>query len=300
MSASMHHMSLDLELPWSVDRRQEDFFQRLLKRVMAVLLVVFLIVPWLPVFEAEYVEPEDKLVKTTVILDPPEYEKPKPIVPPKPKPRKPAPAPRSKPKQAPAGATSSLAALSSQLSALRKSVDVKRMQNKNVSVNETGKVRNSSRSVLGKDSAVRSSGGIEVDQAVMSDQAAQLASHQTATINSPVGVGGSGPVSARGYRSNIEGRRDMESIRRTFELEKGGVYALYTSALRKHPELSGKFLFELVIEPDGSISNLKLINSELGMQSLEREILARINRINFGAADVNTTVVQYKFVFLPS
>ena len=161
-------------------------------------------------------------------------------------------------------------------------------------------VRKSERTVLGKQSAVQRSSGIEVDDSLMSEQATALASHSTTAIDSPIGVGGAGPTSARGYGSNIEGRRDMESIRRVFEMEKGSVYALYTKALRQYPELSGKFLFELVIEPDGSISKLRLVDSELGMEVLEKDILARIHRINFGAEDVNATVVQYKFVFLPS
>lgn len=297
-SASMQYMSLELELPWVVNQQQEDAFRRLLKRVLVPILVLFLVVPWLPVFEQEYVQPEEKLIKTKVLLQPPVYEKPKP--PPKAKPRTVKPAVTAQPKPTAKSGTSSLAALTSQLSALRGSVDVKRMQNKNVSDNIVGNVTKSSRTMLGQDNAVRSSGGIEVDNSKMSAQSTTLASHQSTTIDSPTGNGGAGPVSRRGYNSDMEGRRDMESIRRTFEMQKGSVYALYTSALRRYPDLSGKFLFELVIESDGTISELRLVTSELGMVDLERNILARINGIHFGAADVPATSVQYKFVFLPS
>ena len=140
-SLSIQPMSLDLQLPWSLDERQEQKFWRLLKRVLIALLILFVIVPWLPVFEAQYVEPEDKLIKTTVLLDPPEYDEPKPPPPPpvKPKPREVAPATRSNTQQPATSGAASLAALSSQLSALRQSVDVKRLRNKNVAENTTGK-----------------------------------------------------------------------------------------------------------------------------------------------------------------
>jgi hypothetical protein len=309
MSASTQHMSLDLVLPWDVDQQQEESFRRLLKRVFAPMLVLFLMVPWLPVFEAAYVEPEQKLVKTKVLLKPPVHEQ---EIPPKPKPlmvqpaaavkskAKPKSQAKSKAKSKAKSGAASLAALSQQLSALRGSVDVKRLQKKNVSDNNLGKVKKNARTVLGKDNAVQRSGGIEVDKAVMSTQSATLVSHQATSIDSPIGTGGAGPASQRGFQSNIEGRRDMESIRRTFEKQKGSVYALYTRALRNYPELSGKFMFELTIEPDGSISDLRLVSSELGMGLLEKDILARINGINFGVADVTPTLVQYKFVFLPS
>ena len=96
------------------------------------------------------------------------------------------------------------------------------------------------------------------------------------------------------------GRRDMESIRRTIENAKGSVYAMYAKALRDHPDLNGKFVFELVVEPDGTVSRLKLIKSDLNMPDLEQKMLNRIGGINFGREDVAPTRVQYTFVMIPS
>ena len=72
----------------------------------------------------------------------------------------------------------------------------------------------------------------------------------------------------------------MESIRRVFEQHKGAIYAIYNRALRSDPGISGKYVFHIVIEPDGKI--------------------ARIRIIDFGPEDVVATPVNYKFDFLPS
>lgn len=302
----MEPMALNLALPWNVNAAQDEKFVRLVKKSLAPLLALFLIVPWLPVFEVEYIEPEDALVKTKVLLDLPEVKEKKPPAPkPKPKPKQ---KPVAKPKQkiveaaaakSTANGQAALAALSSSLSGIGGGVDLNRMQNKNVSHNSLGKVQRSNRSLLGEDSATRTSGGVVVDDMVMNTDGGLLAGHKSTEVESPLG-GGTGPANSRGYGASLDGHRDMESIRRIFERKKSSVYALYSQALRSSPELSGKFTFELTIQPDGSITQLRLLASELHEAELERSILARIQNIRFGAEDVLATPVQYKFVFLPS
>ncbi len=58
-------------------------------------------------------------------------------------------------------------------------------------------------------------------------------------------------------------------------------------------------VFEMVIEASGAITELKLLSSELGDDSLTQKILARIRLIRFEADDVITTRVNYSFDFLP-
>jgi hypothetical protein len=98
----------------------------------------------------------------------------------------------------------------------------------------------------------------------------------------------------------VAGGRDMESIRRVFEQHKGAIYAIYNRALRSDPEIRGKYVFHIVIEPSGVISKIELISSELSDGKLEKKLLARIRVINFGPEDVLATPVNYKFDFLPS
>ena len=80
---------------------------------------------------------------------------------------------------------------------------------------------------------------------------------------------------------------------------KGAIFAIYNRALRKDPTLEGKFVFEMLIEPNGAISEVKLISSDLNNKALERRILARIKLIRFPAASVIKTRLNYSFDFLP-
>jgi outer membrane biosynthesis protein TonB len=333
MTAATEPFALNLELPWQSGEDQDKKFKQTLKRVLIPLLLLFLIVPWLPLFEKEFEETETEIVVTKILLEP--IPEPKPIAeakekvkPPKPvekEPPKPKeivkPEPKTtliktpKPKSGSAKKTAvktdkvdkkiaikssqGLNELSNQLSALRGSVDLTRLKNKNLSDNKVGTAARSSRTVLGSDQVNRKSGGINVDGSVLENQSTTLAAHTTTAVDGLV-EGGTGPSGNSAYLSAKQGQRDMESIRRTLERTKSNVYSLYQKALLERPELSGKFVFKILIEPDGSISDLKLISSELGISELERKILNRIKTVNFGPEDVSVTPVEYKFVFLPS
>lgn len=322
MSANLQPFALELQLPWHADEEREKAFKNILKRVLIPVLILFLLVPWLSQIEKEYV-PDETRVQTVVLLDPPkpvppppppvvqEKPKPVPVEPPKVAEPKPAPSPKTddRPKavaKAPTVDTKTsiaksqgLAELSSQLKSLRGSVDVAKMQKKNVSTNEGGTVAASDRSVLGADNIVRKSEGIVVSEEIMKGELVALAEHQSTEVEGVVG-GDANVGSQYSHLSGQTGKRDMESIRRTLEQTKSSVYTLYQRALLDHPDLAGKFTFSIVIEPNGSISNLKLVVSELGIAELENSILARIKQVNFGAKDVSPTRIEYKFVFLPS
>lgn len=322
--ANLEPLALDLVLPWNESPEQERKFKRLLKRIFIVLALLAILIPWLPVFESEY-NPEDQVTKTKVLLEPVIEPEPEPVPEPEPQPEpvKPAPKPQPEPTPEPKAETrvaednppappppppkktkesvmeeQGLSGLSDQLSALRGSVSVAKMQRKNVSKSDLGKKEYTTRDKFGEDIAARRSQGIDVDQ-VMKRGEINLGDYRgvpvqaTAYSDQPGG-------SQLSFLSEQAGRRDMENIRRTFEAAKSSVYSLYLQALNNHPDLSGKFIFRLVIEPDGSISELQLVSSELGLNGLESSILERIRRINFGAKEVSPTAVEYAFSFLPS
>lgn len=308
MSATMTPMSLDLVLPWSVNEAQDQKFIRTTKRLLAVLLVLFIAVPFLPTWDVKFGQLEQKpVVRTKVLIEPPkmpEIAKPvQEVVPPPPVQAKKAPEPLPPQPAAPAKTGSSapkqeFAALSSQLSALRNKVDVSKLQNKNLSV-KGGQAQANDRASLGKESITKTSGGLNNSDMDVEVKGAALAKYQGTSVNSPIAAMDL-PDEGAGYSEGSRSRRDMESIRRTIENAKGPVYALYAKALRQHPELSGKFVFELVVEPDGSISRLKLTRSDLGVKDLEEKMLAKLATINFGKDSVAATAVQYTFVFIPS
>ncbi|TDF34670.1 AgmX/PglI C-terminal domain-containing protein [Alteromonadaceae bacterium M269] len=97
----------------------------------------------------------------------------------------------------------------------------------------------------------------------------------------------------------VIGDRDVESIRKVLDANKGPIYAIYRRALRKDPSLQGKVNVRLVIEPNGSVSSATIIDSELEAPALESKLLARIKLISFGEQNVTQTTLEYGFNFLP-
>lgn len=318
MSQYLQAQAFDLVLPWEEDLAQEEKFKRLLKRILLLFLLFLLIMWFMPPIEKAY-EPEEEIVKTKIVLEPkvvevPRVEEPKPKVverePPKPKPKE-APRPKAEVPVVAAqpdpqetkedfAAAQGLEGLSSQLGSLRSSLDMTRLQNKNVSTSSAGQVEHSAKQVLGKDAVTRVGTGIDVNDSDMRAEAVALAEHSSLVVEGVLPGGQPGGSSRAAYGSYKAGLRDMESIRRTLEHTKSRVYTMYQKALQDNPELAGKFTFKLVIEPSGEVSQVVLISSELGLEQLEQRILEKIREVNFGAKEVAATSVEYKFVFLPS
>lgn len=298
-------LALDVELPWHSSAEQEKRFKGLLKKVLIPFVLLFLAIPWLPVMDIAQDTFVKERVKAKVLLDPPEII-PEPIKPiPAPKvntaiPKTQKTKPDAKPKEGTTNGKKGVAAFSKQLSALRSSLDVSKLQNKNVFTSNSGEAKKSTRALLGKESATKKSGGLSVSDVSVNARGVALASHQSTDIESPIMAIELPDNAEYHYDDSKTSKRDMESIRITIERYKGSVYALYTKALRKNPELSGKFRFQFVVNADGSVQGLKLVTSELNNKSLETRMLNKIEGINFGRADVSATAVQYTFVFLPS
>jgi hypothetical protein len=215
-----------------------------------------------------------------------------------------------------------VAAFSNRLQSLRSSLDVAKLQARNTNI-KTGAAERSTRSVLGRASATKTSGGIDFSVMSGNGSGTQLADRSGGAgygngsgsgYGDGSGGGGYGNGSGTGYGdgsggggggggkhgSSVAGGRDMESIRRVFEQHKGAIYAIYNRALRMDPAIRGKYVFHIVIEPNGVISKIALVSSELGDGELEQKLLARIRVIDFGPDDVIATPVNYKFDFLPS
>ncbi|MDY6815404.1 MAG: AgmX/PglI C-terminal domain-containing protein [Pseudomonadota bacterium] len=305
----------DFSLPWDASGDEDSRFKRILRRLLLLLLLLAVVFPWLPLPEIDREEKErvpptlaKVLIEQRKVAPPPPPPEPvkqeEKTEPTEVKKAAPEPAPAKEVKKAREKVSKmGVAAFSRELSALRSSTDVARLQAENTNV-KTGAAARAARSVLGATSATRTSGG--VNSSVMNDTGSgtRLAGKGSTAVESPIGDGsgggGSGASGNGGSRSStVAGGRDMESIRRVFEQHKGAIYALYNRALRSDPGLQGKFVFHIVIEPDGSISSIELVDSQLGDQRLELKLLARIQMISFGPEDVAATPVNYKFDFMP-
>jgi hypothetical protein len=141
-----------------------------------------------------------------------------------------------------------------------------------------------------------------VDEAVMKGNAVNLETPVSTLIdNMPHANEGAAFVDDNlSLVSGNTEERNVESIRAALESVKSHAYTVYQRALIDNPDLSGKSIFSIVIEPNGSISELKVVVNELQLPELEREILAHIKKINFGSKETVATILEYKFVFFPS
>jgi hypothetical protein len=127
----------------------------------------------------------------------------------------------------------------------------------------------------------------------------QLEGRKTTEFNAPTEGAAALATQRIETEAQVIGDRDIESIRRAIDKNKGGVYALYRRALRTDPELQGKLTVRLTILPSGQLSLVALIDSDLEAPNLVERLLARIRLINFGVQEVKQTELEYTFNFLP-
>jgi hypothetical protein len=207
---------------------------------------------------------------------------------------------------------------------MRESIDVSSVTRSNLT-RGVGTAEKTERSIIaGKASG--GSGGINTSALSRDTGGIALSGRETTRIDGPEGVygrgvngggvgggrgngvgsgsgDGVGPGSG-GKRGDLvagggdTGGRSDESIRRTMDQNKGAIFSIYNRALRESPDLKGRFVFEMVIDPSGVVSDIKLISTEFDDRRLIDKILTRIRMISFGVADVARTRVNYSLDFL--
>ena len=114
------------------------------------------------------------------------------------------------------------------------------------------------------------------------------------------GAKGANPGGSMQRGSSGKASRSLEEIKLVFERNKGAIYAIYNRALREDPALQGKVVLELKISPSGTLSDCRIVSSELKSPELEAKLLARIRQFDFGAKDVDQMIVSWPVDFLPS
>lgn len=117
-------------------------------------------------------------------------------------------------------------------------------------------------------------------------------------VESNISEGGTGAT-----RKSASGKleRTQEEIRRIMDRNNGALQAIYMRALRGNPTLKGAIVLRMVIAPDGSITRLDLVSSELNDPETEQKLLTRIRAINFGAIEgVAIWDENYTLNFFPS
>ena len=313
--------SIDLNtLPTWHNDEDNKTFHRLIGAFLAATVVFTLVVKVVELPEQTRAEKEKippqlvKIMERKVEVKPPEPEpiveaepevipekEPEPEVIPEPEPKKIEPTKVEQQQKAKEKAQSSgLLALSDELSEMRDSVDVNSLAD-NTLVAGAGEAEQTERVLLGA-TAKGTSGGVS-SSALSADvgSGSELEGRKTTEFTARVaGSGGGADEAAQVTESEIaSGDRTTESIRKTFDKNKGALYSIYRRALRSDPSLQGSVTVKVVILPNGSVQSVHIITSEIDSAEFESKLIARIKLINFGSQDVNETELNYTFNFLP-
>lgn len=298
-------------LPWDTRAADSRPLNRWLRLCAAVALVIGIVMPWLPLPERAQPEvvlpppPAQILLERPEPPPPPPPPPPREVQPPKPEPvverapvQPPAPTPQPRPADArETAAVSGLLAFKDALADMREAVDASKLQDTGAIRQGSGTAATVDRNVLASDRGTRSAG---VNIAALSSETGgvALSGRETTRVESP--GGGSDPVAAREARTPPAHQRSIEEIRRVFESNKGAIFAIYNRALRNDPSLRGQVVIELVIEPGGAVTDIRVVSSELADDELLGRLVGRIRMFDFGPREVGTTRISYPVHFLPT
>jgi len=152
-------------------------------------------------------------------------------------------------------------------------------------------------------SAAASSGGISgsgTGDTRRSQSGAGLGQRRTTTVESPIGMG---PDKTRPGQSGDKqiAARTLDEIQLTFDRNKAAFYSIYQRVLRDNPDVRGKIVVSLTIAPNGSVSDCRMVSSELGDAELEDRIIQRVKLLNFGPKNVPAfTYPNYPIYLFPA
>ncbi|MEE4250379.1 MAG: AgmX/PglI C-terminal domain-containing protein [Alcanivoracaceae bacterium] len=300
-----------LLLPWESSQQEDALYRRIQRLMLSLFLLAAVAVPLLPVAELSQEQAEEVPAHLArVLLEKKELPRPEPVMPrpepePKPEPEAP-PVPPVQAVQEPVktvnrveqareqAKVAGVLAFRDELMDMRDSLDVADLNQAQTSRGETDSARVERSLITARNTG---SGGIETAAISRNAGGPALSGREATRVESNI-TAGTGSREARNASEHQGGRSD-ESIRRVMDRNKGAIFAVYNRALRQDPLLEGKLVFEMVIEPSGEISELRLISSELQDEDLTRKILSRIRMIRFDADKVLSTRVNYAFDFLP-
>lgn len=301
-------------IPWVISDADARF-QRQVLVAMAMALLLSVLVSLIPLPDIQVKTREDKPRYAEIVLpelEPPappkvELPKPKPVeVKPKPEPKVEQPpevviaqAPQTVKQAREKARVSGLLAFQDQLKSMRDAVDKNSAQDTASLSRGSGEAARVERAVLiSNDASARRA---SVDTASLSNETGGIAlsGRESTIVEAPEEeVAATGAV--RLVKPDLNGVRSIEEVRRVFDANKGAIFSIYNRALRKDPNLLGKVVLELVIEPDGSVSACDVLATELTDEELLGRVMRRVRLFDFGARDVAVTKISYPVHFLPT
>lgn len=277
--------------PWPEDRR----FRRLLLAHLAAWAVVAALVALVPVPERTPPPPPERpLVRLTLPAPAPTAQaRPRAEKKPIPARREPRPARKPKPRPSPRERVQGkgLLALADELGDLRADPAAATLAQARARAIAAPEARAPRRALARAGS--RRAGEVSALRAVDGGREPALAGREVTRVTAPADDIAGEPAPPAGRPG-----RTQEEIQLVFERHKGEFDRLYSRALRRNPDLGGRVTFEFAIAPSGRVLRARILHSDLGDPALERRLLTKLKTLDFGAKDVETTVVTYWIDFL--
>ncbi|MBA57270.1 MAG: energy transducer TonB [Pseudomonadales bacterium] len=300
-------------LPWDRFAEEEKLFRKMVAVFTVIFVVMLLVLPSIPVPEKQRDEVEKvpprlaKLVMEKQKPPPPppppkeepKEEEPKKEEPKKEEPKKEEPKKEEKPKPTAKEKAKAAIAVFDDLSDLRDTNDLADLKAEQKSVPSLGAQEQKTQRNLVGAMALGGSGGVSTSKASSGGGGSgSLAGVTSTQVESQI----ADPAAEQEKRRGKDGRarRSTEDIQLVFDKYKGSIYSLYRRALRNNPALEGTVVLSMVIQPDGTVTKCEVVSSELNDPDLERKIVLKIKRINFGAMDVDVWKDTYPISFIPS
>jgi protein TonB len=302
-------------IPWVISEADARFQHQVLV-ALAVALLLSAIVSVVPLPEVVVEQPESKPRLAEIVLPAPEPSapptvelpklEPKPIevVPPEPKVEPPpetivAEAPQTVKQAREKAKLSGLLAFQDQLKSMRSVVDQDMNQDTASLTRGAGEAAKLERAVLTSRDAGARRASVNVANLSNETGGIALSGRESTIVDAPEEeVAAAGAV--RLVKPDVSSVRSIEEVRRVFDANKGAIFSIYNRALRNDPNLLGKVVLELVIEPDGSVSTCEVLATELTDQELLARVMRRVRLFDFGARDVAVTKISYPVHFLPT
>jgi protein TonB len=304
-----------VDSPWaqSVDEKR---FRSLLAKLMSFticlsLIIIFIQLPEVSREAQEALPPQFAELILKKIEPKPAPRIPKPEPEPEPEKVKPEPVEKvvEKVKKKPAPQTarqarekakvSGLLAFKDDFAEMREQLDIASLNDTSAIHRGTGKKAQLDRSLLTAKDGTRQA-AVNIADLSRDTGGVALAGRSTTKVDAPVEEKARPKGAVRSVTHDDRSERSIEKIRRVFDANKGAIYAIYNRALRKNPDLLGKIVLELVIEPDGSVSDCRVVSTELDDKKMVAKLVRRIQLFDFGASDVAATKISYPVHFLPT
>jgi len=294
----------EYELPWEGDEESSERFRKILKVLLVILVVLGILFPLLPTPKRETAADIPTRLAKVMLEQKPKPPPPKPVEQPKIEPPKvamvkPVPPPVDLKELAHKKAEKQLNQVKDELADLRQQMDLTPLETKNLT-GAVGQDSHAERSLI-TSRVGAGSGGITSANASrgFGTGAGSLTGHTATAVTSSVALAS---AANRNVHSGGGGKpaRSPEEIALVFDRNKGRIYNLYARALRDNAELQGKLVLEFTIAPNGTVTDCKVVSSELKDPELEKKIIALVRLFQFQPEDVDAVTATKPIDFFPT